>query len=116
MGSVRHRRVGHSRPGDAPVSGSALGLAVVTHLAEVAEGYHATYRLRGRALRVISEDAAGAEEPDYASTQALVADLRLMHARGGHFEFFRIDAVRVAAAISQWLRKEEGGDLKPNTK
>ena len=95
-------------------------LAIVSHLTSLTEGHIATHRLAGRALRIVSESANAhgnsnppldmAHFPSLSSTQALIQNLSIFHARGGHFEFFRsdIDAPRVAGAILSWLGEQNG--------
>jgi len=72
---------------------------IVIRLATLTQSYRASYRLRGRALRITSESTT---EPD-AQASALIANLTEATARGGHFEFFRMDAPNVAATINKFL-------------
>lgn len=77
-------------------------LAVVSQLSQLTKGYTATYQLQGRALRVVSECE---DAPDVSTTRQLVGSdrLEILQARGGHFEFFRLDAEAVAKAIAKFL-------------
>ena len=96
-------------------------VAVVARLVSLAEGFETTHRLQGRALRIVSERSVALEDddgcgevnkggvatevwpPDLSKTETLIENLEIFHARGGHFSFFKVDALRVAHAISNWL-------------
>ena len=87
-------------------------LTIVETLSSAADGHVSSHRLRGRALRIVSESLGeGDEPPDFSTTAALVDDLNIIHSIGGHFDFFRMEASKVAAAIEAWLAMERRGDL-----
>ena len=77
-------------------------LGTVRALAEAARAHVATAPpLRGRVLRVLSEGSPAVD----AALAALAPNLQAppVLAKGGHFEFFRVDADAVARAVAGFL-------------
>jgi thioesterase domain-containing protein len=86
-------------------------LTIVETLCSAADGYVASYRLQGRALRIVSEKSGESDPPDFSTTTALADDLTVVHSVGGHFDFFRVEALKVAAAIEAWVALGRRGEV-----